>query len=110
MSQGGTIKGKLDAVTKELDEEMEHWKEARLPSPDNIWRMNEDEFKHHCHLEAIIQIIKDKFEMSEDELNLYLRTTVLEEMRTIRQGAATLRRQALQQDILRGVLPPNPQI
>jgi len=108
MAEGGTIKARLDKVTKELEEESKLWAQARLPDSSQMFRMGDGEFQHHCHVETITRLLKDVIGIDEDQMNLTYREVVLGEMRTLRQAAAEMRKQALRNDIVRGVplLPP----
>lgn len=112
MAEGGTRKAQLAALDKELQNEQDEWVKAKLPNPGQLFRMNDQEFQHHCHVETMLVILKEKLGMSDEELNLYYKRVVLREMEGLRVIAAKLRSAALRQSIVdgTGLFPPKPEI
>jgi len=104
MAEGGSVKVQLEKVTKELEHEQELWAKDHLPTAPQMFRLGDGEFQHHCHLEAIVQLLKDVLNISDDQMTLTYRTVVLREMRTLRKAAAEARKQALREHITKGVV------
>lgn len=108
MSEGGTLKSRLEEASKALDEEGKRWQEAGLPNPATIYRMNDDELLHHCHLLAIAKILQEKFEVPQEELDLALKEVFLEELEKLRPIAVEARRQSIVHGLFNGGPPHAP--
>jgi hypothetical protein len=108
MSRGGSIKVQLQEARDAIDDEAMRWQEQNLPSPKRIWRMNDDEFMHHIHLEAVTELIKDKLDVSDDEVELYLSRAFLQGMKAMYADVLAARSDAVRDQIINGVniVPP----
>lgn len=103
MSEGGTFAGRLAEVQRQIDEEGKKWHKAGLPGPKPLYRMNDDEFMHHVHVIALTRLIKDKLDLSDDEINLYLHEEFLRQMQAMLPMALEARSNNVRQKIVDGV-------
>lgn len=102
MSKGGTIKGQLERVDRELKEEFEIWDEMGVIIV-NTYRMNQTEWHHHVALLACERLLKEKLGVTEDEWQLFMKKTMLDEARSFRKIVKQAQSQALRSAIVDGV-------
>lgn len=106
MSEGGTKKSRLDSLEKSITEEQENWTALGI-SPQQV---GADQFYLHSVSIALFRIIKDMLGVDEDEMNIILRETVLEQMQEMRENVEpqvrAARLSALQQAIVPQIIPP----
>lgn len=107
MSEGGTIKSRLDKVSKELVDENKLWDEKGASISG--WQMGQSEVYVRCEVLALAQIIRDKLGMSEDEMSLYLRIETLKFIQELRETLFPkideAKQQFLRQQIVEGIHP-----
>lgn len=113
MSQGGSIKAQLEQATKELQEELEEWRKEQI-NPQG-WRMGDEEILIRCEILTLMEVIQERFEISDDELNLRLRRILTREYKKLRPDVIKMRQQAVMQQLTQGIhikpdLPPNGQL
>lgn len=113
MSEGGTIKAQLEQVSRELNEELAEWRREQI-DPQG-WRMGNEEMLIRCEILVLMELIQEKFEISNDELNLRLRKIVLREYKKLRPEVVEMRKQAIMQQLTQGIrlkpdMPPNGQL
>jgi hypothetical protein len=83
MSQGGTIKSRLESVEKELKEEVDAWNAAGL-LVNNWGHTNESIFALKCQVQTLVNLILRANMFSEDEINFEFKTLLLADMHKIR--------------------------
>jgi hypothetical protein len=101
MSEGGTVKAQLEEVTRQLMEEERKWTENGLNINQN-WRMGNGEFLTRCEVIALTRIVKEKLDLSDDEMTLVLRKVTLEQMRQLLPIFLEARRDMLRRQIIDG--------
>ena len=105
MSKGGTVSERLKQVRKELDEEQVRWTREQLPGPKAMYRMGENEFMHHCHLQAMAKLVQEKLNLTDDEIELAIAEEFLEETRKMYDMAIEMKREITRQSIVEGIRP-----
>jgi len=103
MSEGGSIKVQLEQIEADLKEEADRWEAANIPFIGNIYRMNTNEFMHHVHVLALTRMLKDYLGVTEDKIQLMIKTVFLEEMKNTFPLVQDARNQAIRNAIVDGV-------
>lgn len=104
MSQGGSRKVRIEELNKQIDAELKEWhKEGIDPSG---WRMGGMEFLIRCENIAISKLLMEKFDMEQEDMDVYLKEVVLEQMKMLRPQAIEQKSKAMKEQILRGVIRP----
>lgn len=106
MAEGGTIKARLEAVQKALDDMTQKFTDEGLYIGN--WRMGDMEFAWRCEQLTIVRILTEKLGMSQDELDLYFKETVLEQLTELLPVWKERRDEARRQAIIDGVNPLRP--
>lgn len=107
MSEGGSLKERLKRADEAIDEEGKRWQAAGLSPIGQMYRMNDDEWLHHAHVMALRQVIIHEFDISEDELDLYLKEACLKMLKESFPLAKEAVEQAYRQQLAaRMILPP----
>ncbi len=101
MAEQGSIKARLDTVTEALDVEVRLWHDAKLPPIGEIWRLGENEFMTHVHVMALDRLLRRM--LSEEEVELEIKTVFLEQIREARKLATEVRRESLRASVVDGV-------
>lgn len=107
MSEGGTIKGQLEQVERELQEEFKIWDSLGVIIADT-YRMNNTEWIHHIGIMTAERVIKEKLGLSNDEWQLFMKKTMLEEAKKFRPIIEKARSDAIKRQIIDGVIIKNP--
>ena len=107
MAEGALIGKQVEKITKELDAEVELWKQKGWDVSQ--YRMGAAELYVRCEVIAIYKIMRDKLGISEEEFTLYLRKAVLEQMQELRKVTDDAESQKLREKLTRGIhiVPPN---
>lgn len=93
----------LKQLNAGLDEEYGYWKNANLPHPSNLFQFGSMQFTFNCEHKTVIKLLKEKFGLTQAELDLVFKQVVLEEMQTLRRIAKDARSQMIRQQIVDGV-------
>ena len=101
MAESGSIKFRLEQVIEELGAEVHLWQEANLPPVGHIWRLGENEFMTHVHVKALDRLLRRM--LTNDEVELAIKTVFLDELREARKLALQTRRDSLRANIVDGV-------
>lgn len=100
MSQEGSIKFRLSKLDEEIDAEMKRYQAAGFPPPMIAWHMGDSEFMHHCHVWALTALLREKLGVTEEEVDLHLKTVFRDEMRKLYVRLDRERVQAMQKSII----------
>lgn len=84
MAKTGGTKERLKSVQKELDEEVEKWKNASM-SPDGFKHTPSSIFDLKCRVQALINVICKELNVNEDKLQLEYLTIFLHDLRLLRE-------------------------
>ena len=108
MSKGATIDERMKKVDAEIEAEGQKWRDAGLPGPKPMYRMNDDEFMHHVHVLALTKMMQHYFNVSDKEVELALKETFLEEMKPLFDMALSVRQDSIRNQLLNGIniVPP----
>ncbi len=101
MAEQGSIKARLDKVTDELEVEVQLWHDAKLPPVGHIWRLGENEFMTHVHVMALDRLLRRL--LTNDEVELEIKTVFLEQLREARKLASEVRRESLRASVVDGI-------
>lgn len=93
----------LRQMNADLDQEYEFWKNAQLPHPSMLYQFGNQQFFFSCEHKTIIKLLREKFGISQADLDLVFKRVVLEEMQTLRKIAKEARSQAIRQQIVDGI-------
>lgn len=110
MSEGGTVKARLEDVTRKLDEELELWKQHEITH--TAFRLGDRELDMLIHINAIVRMFKEHMGISEDQLNLIYKEEFLKSLQNLRpvvvEGLEQAKRQAIQEQLTKGIFirPP----
>lgn len=106
MSEGGTRAERLAAVDAELDKELDNWRAMQV-NPGQYWRMGNAEFNIRCEILALMEILKDKLGLEQEDFDLVFKRVCLEELRKMRPEVQKQRREAIRNSIVpNGPFPP----
>lgn len=99
----------LGELDRQLEEEMSYWQQNQLPPAQMIYQMGPQEFDHHCHSEAFIELFRI-LGFSKEQLNLIYKTVALRELQGLRKIAKEARKESLRAAIVdgTGIIPPRP--
>jgi hypothetical protein len=103
MSEGGSIKNQLAQLDKELEEEKATWAKEGLPEAPMIYQFGPTQFMHHCHMVALVEVVKE-LGIDQDKLDLIFKRVILSELRNFRAVAHETRRAAIRQQLVDGVV------
>jgi hypothetical protein len=101
MAEGGKISEQLKQATKELDEELAIWREKQL-NPQ-AWRMGDHELLIRCELLVLMDVIMERLDVSQDELNLKLKRRLTEMYRAMRPDVEKMRSEAIRRQLTNGI-------
>lgn len=100
--EGEELEQALAEIEEELAQETKYWQEAKLPPAGLIYQLGPQQFEHHCHGETFLRLFM-MMGLTEDQVNLVYRQTVLKELRGLRKVAKEAQREALRHAIVDGV-------
>jgi len=98
----------LKQVQKKLEVEQKRWTAAGLPDVGVMWRFGDSEFAMRCEMLVMIEILQEKFDIDDNELNLRFKLIILREMKKLFPIMQQQRAEQLRQQIVRGVNPIDP--
>ena len=108
MSKSGTKKGRLEAIQKELEEEVKVWDKEGY-SIGQIGHPPESIFQLKAQHQALINTLITLKVVDEEELNITFKTIILNDMKMIRENMIEpAKKEALRQSIVDGInfVPP----
>ena len=76
---------------------------ANIPDIRGIYRMGNNEFMHHCHLLALTDLVKQKLGITDEEWEVTMKEWVYTEGMQGLELAKVQRREALKQQLTRGI-------
>ena len=94
---------------KLLDEEIGYWQQNKLPPAQSIYVMGPQEWDHHVHSEAFMEMFRI-LGFTKDQMDYVYKKVMLKELQGLRKVAREFRQQAIRQGIVEGVnlVPPRP--
>lgn len=105
MAQLPSIKEQLEKVQKDLEAEQKKWNQSGLGDPGQHWHMGKMQFAFRCEILTIIEILKDKLDLTQDELDLRFKSLILKEMQELFPAYQEEMRKARMAAIVNGVKP-----
>jgi hypothetical protein len=103
MSQEGTWPARLKKAEAELQVELDLWTESKL-DPQG-YRMGNYELLIRCEILVIMEVLKDRLDVTDDELNARLKEVMLRELSQLRPQVVEDRRRQIQAALMQGVRP-----
>jgi hypothetical protein len=94
MLEGDELTYALEKVNAQLEEEESYWQQNNLPPAHSIYQMGQQQFLHHCHSQAYVELFKE-LGFTDDQLNLVFKQVVLHELQSLRKVAKEVRRQEI---------------
>ena len=101
MSQGGTWAERKTDEQAKLQAQFDKWMELRL-NP-NGWRMGDNEFLFRCELLTIIEVLREHYDISQDELDTRLARIMREQLEELLPQVQEQRAAEIRAQLTRGI-------
>jgi hypothetical protein len=105
MSEGGTVKARLEKAEEALQAELKTWTELRL-RPQG-WRMGDEEFMFRCEQLTVAKLIKEKLGLTDEELQLEFKKVTLEQLQQLRPQVVAQQAEIARAAIMAGIPKPD---
>lgn len=103
MAEGGTWASRLEEEDKKLQAELDLWIQKRMNSGG--WRMGDSELLFRCEILVLLEVIQDRFDVSDDEVNCRLKRIIREQLESLRPDVEEQQRQEIRNALLNGIRP-----
>jgi hypothetical protein len=108
MPDDDSMADELASLDMALAGELKYWRDANLPAPQQIYRMGDQEWDHHVHSEAFIELFRI-LGFTQEQLNYVYKKVALNEMQGLRRIAKEARKQQMSNQLTDGIIFKPPQ-